>query len=105
MKRALFVPAAAAVAAASAVLLSPIHANGVTGNAVRPHYEDYGWFAYAPTPEHPTTDDLRAGGVRVPQDVVAARRHLAAGIAAAGIVVTGAGVGVRRRRGKLKGGR
>lgn len=91
--------------AAVAVLLWPIHANGVTGNAVRPHYEDYGWFAYAPTPEHPTTDDLRAGGVRVPQDVVAARRHLAAGIAAAGVVVTGAGVGVRRRRGKLKAGR
>jgi hypothetical protein len=94
-RRLALLPAALAVAAA-AVLLWPLDANGVTGNALRPDYRHFGWFAYAPIPEHPTTDDLRDAGVRVPQDVVDDRRHLAAALGATGLALACGGLVVRR---------
>lgn len=98
MKRIALLLAALALAAAGAVLLWPLHATGVSGNALRPSYSDFGWFAYAPMPEHPTTDDLRAGGVRVPQDVVSERRRIALGLGVVGLVLAGAGAGASGRR-------
>jgi hypothetical protein len=97
-RRLALLPAALAVAAAAAVLLWPLDASGVTGNAVRPDYRDFGWFAYAPIPDHPTTDDLRDAGVRVPQDVVDDRRRLATALAATGLALACGGLAVRRTR-------
>ena len=98
MKRWLWVPGAALVVAALAALLWPLRADGLRGNALRPTYGDFGWFAYAPVPDHPTTDDLRAAGVRVPQDAVARQREVAAALAAGGaVLLLGAAVVLRRR--------
>ena len=51
--------------------LWPMHANGVHGSAFRPKYVEFGWEGYQPFPTHPTLSQLRATGVRIPQDVVA----------------------------------
>jgi hypothetical protein len=91
-----WLPGAAVVVAAAALLLWPLHEEGVTGNALRPSYGDFGWFAYAPVPEHPTTGDLRTAGVRVPQDAVARRREVAAGLAVGGVVLLLGGALLRR---------
>jgi hypothetical protein len=78
----------AILAAAVVLALWPMHGNGLGGNAARPRYSAFGWYAYGPLPVHPTLADLRHAGVTIPQDVVAARRLLVASIATAGVVVT-----------------
>jgi len=100
--------ALAGVVAGLVIALWPLHANGVTGNALVPRYHDFGWYAYQPMPEHVTVAELRRAGVRVPQDVVEQRRRLAASLAAAGLILglavrlrsawTGDGGATRRRR-------
>jgi hypothetical protein len=47
------------LAAAAAVLLWPLDANGVSGNALRPRYTDFGFTTYAPLSLHPTHAELR----------------------------------------------
>lgn len=77
----------AAIVVALGLMVAPIRADGVSGNAIAPRYTDFGWFAYEPLPDHPTSDDLRSAGVRVPQDAVAERRRESAAIAAAGLAL------------------
>ena len=93
-------PALAAVGllvAGVAVALWPLHAQGVTGNAVRPHYHSFGWYAYTPLTTTVTIADLRGAGVRVPQDDVDGRRRVAGALAAGGLIV-GAGAVIARAR-------
>jgi hypothetical protein len=75
------------IAVAVAVVVWPLHANGVTGMALRPHYHDFGFTSPDQLPLHLTKADLRRAGVRLPEDVVAHRRHLAELLAAIGLVV------------------
>lgn len=77
----------AAIVVALGLMVAPIRADGVSGNAIAPRYTDFGWFAYEPLPDHPTSDDLRSAGVRVPQDAVAERRRESAAIAAVGMAL------------------
>jgi hypothetical protein len=78
--------------------LLPLHASGVSGNALSPVYSDFGWSTYQPMPEHPTLDDFRRAGIEVPQDVVSDRRRLAGALAAVGAVLVLAGWSRRRLR-------
>ncbi|HET7303538.1 MAG TPA: hypothetical protein VFJ12_03175 [Segeticoccus sp.] len=98
VRRALVGLGALAVLAAGVLLLVPLRADGVSGNAISPRYSDFGWFSYEPLPEHATIADLRAAGVRAPQDAVADRRREAAVTAAAGATLLGTGVLLHRRR-------
>jgi hypothetical protein len=94
-----FAPGLAAVAAAATVLVWPLDANGLSGNALRPQYSDFGWFAYGPLPDNPSTADLRRAGVAVPQDVVTHRRQVSAGVGLVGLALMGGSlVRLRRRR-------
>jgi len=77
----------ALLAAAVAVMLWPLHANGVSGNAFQPHYSDFGRYSYVSLPAHPTHADFVRAGITVPQDVVRDRRLLAAAVAGAGLVL------------------
>ena len=93
---------ASAVVAAAFVALWPLHAAGVSGNALAPRYHAFAWETFAPLPAHPTFAELRRAGVRIPQDVVANRRRAAAVVLVAGLAVTLAlgaagGVAVGRR--------
>ena len=72
--------------AAAVLMLWPLHANGVHGNALQPHYSGFGWYAYTSLPAQPTHADFVRAGITVPQDVVHDRRILAAAVAAAGAV-------------------
>lgn len=79
--------------AAVAVLLWPLHGNGVSGSALMPRYSHYiGLTAFGPLPDHPTAADLRRAGVRLPQDVVAHRQHIGFGVlvGAVGVGAVGA---------------
>jgi hypothetical protein len=76
--------------------LWPLNGNGVSGNAIRPHYGDFGSEAYGPLPANPTLADLRAAGVRVPQDNVSEHRKYAAGVVALGLVLVVGGQAWRR---------
>lgn len=81
--------------AAGVLLLWPLHADGVHGSALRPHYRaELGFTASRPVPPNPTFDDLRRAGVRLPQDVVWHRRHVALGLAVAGLVLVATGATV-----------
>ncbi|HET7304298.1 MAG TPA: hypothetical protein VFJ12_07080 [Segeticoccus sp.] len=97
-RRVLVAAGAVAVVAAAVLLLAPIGADGVSGNAISPLYHDFGWFAYAPLPEHATFDQLRAAGVRVPQDAVATRRREAAAAALVGVALLSAPLVLGRLR-------
>ena len=91
-----------ALAAAVVVLLWPLHADGVSGNALSPHYHGFGWYSYQPLPtDRPLTlADLRHAGVRVPQDVVERRRRIAAvELSAVLVAVVGRALIYPRRRG------
>ena len=81
----------AGVVVAGVVVLWPLHANGVSGSALRPHYTGFGWTTYAALPDHPTASDFRRAGVRLPQDVVEHRRHMAELVAALGVLAIGGG--------------
>lgn len=88
-----------ALVGAVVLMLVPVRADGVSGNAIAPRYSSFGWFSYRPVPQDATIADLRRAGVRVPQDAVADRRSQAAATAVGGVVSLGAGlVLVRRRR-------
>jgi len=72
---------------AVAVVLWPLHANGVRGSALAPRYHGFyvGVADFAPLPAHPTKSYLRRHGVRLPEDVVADRRRAAAVVLVAGL--------------------
>lgn len=98
-----FAAALLTAAAAIAILLWPLHANGVTGSALMPHYSEYfGFTTFKPLPDPATNDDLRRAGVRLPIDVVWHRRHIAIGLLSGAAALGAAGVTVlvvgRRRR-------
>ena len=80
-----------AILAALGVAAWPLHARGVTGNALSPHYHSYyvGISSYDPIPAHVSLSYLRHHGVRVPQDVVADRRRAAAAVLVFGLVLAG----------------
>ena len=75
------------LATAAALMLWPLHADGVRGNAFRPRYTSFGVEAYAPLPTHPTHADFVRLGITPPHDVVHDRRVLSAGIAGGGAVL------------------
>lgn len=85
------------LAASAALMLWPLDEPGVSGNALRPEYRDFGWFSYQPLPEHPSVEDFHRAGITLPQDYVAERRRIAAVVAAMGIVVLTTAVVSRRR--------
>lgn len=89
--------ALALVAAAVAVALWPLHADGVTGNALVPRYGDFGWYSYEPVTAPMTMAQLRRAGVRVPQDAVDKRRRIAAGLVAAAAIAGVASLRAGRR--------
>jgi hypothetical protein len=74
-----------AVAVGVVLFLWPLHGSGLSGNALRPHYGEFGWTTYVLMPAHPTLDDLRHAGITVPQDIVKARRRTAGIVTAAGL--------------------
>jgi hypothetical protein len=88
----------ALIVAAAVLMLWPLHANGVSGNAIRPHVHDFGWYSYIALPAHPTHADFVRAGVTPPQDVVHDRRWLAAEVAGAGAILGVLSVAVMRRR-------
>lgn len=98
VRRVLLATGLATTATALALLIAPIRAEGVSGNAIAPRYGPFGAFAYKPLPEHPTVNDLHSLGVRVPQDAVAERRRQAAAIAAGGLTLLLAALLTRPRR-------
>jgi len=79
------------------VMLWPIHGEGVTGTAVKPHYSDFGAFSYQPLPATATVRDLRRAGVSVPHDLVRRRRRAAAAVGILGASLC-AGAAARRVR-------
>ena len=93
-----------AVAAAVAILLWPLHANGVAGTALLPKYSEYLAFTTdKPLPDRTTNDDLRRAGVRLPIDVVWHRRHIAIALLGGGVALGAIGATVfivGRRRGQ-----
>jgi hypothetical protein len=95
----------AGVVIAGVVLLWPLHANGVSGSALRPHYRSFGFALVTggPLPRHVTVAYLRSAGVRLPQDVVDHRREIAYALVGTGLVVAVGGavtwlIGRRERR-------
>jgi len=88
----------ALLVAAAVLMLWPLHANGVSGNALRPHYSGFGWYSYVSLPPHPTHADFVRAGITVPQDVVHDRRVLSAAIGAGGAVLLLVAGVVRPRR-------
>jgi hypothetical protein len=86
------------LAAGAAALLAPLHANGVSGNALRPHYSDFGWFADTLVTANPTRSDLEAAGVVFPQQRVADRRHAAEGLGGLAVLTLSGGLLARRTR-------
>lgn len=80
------------------MLLWPLHENGVSGNALRPHYGDYGWFTYSNTLSTSGSEgQLVISNVDMPRDVVADRRHAAAGFGVLGLLLVAVGVVSGRR--------
>jgi hypothetical protein len=92
-------PGVMVVTGAAVLLLWPLHANGLSGTAARPHYSAFGWAGYAPLPTHPTPAVLREAGVTLPSDVVVTRRRQAAAVGGAGLALAAAGVVAARRPG------
>lgn len=90
-------PGLAALAGAIVLLLWPLNTEGASGNAIRPHYRDFGWFSYAPLPANPSRADLGRAGVVFPDDEVAERRRGAAVLAGLGVVGLAAGVSLRQK--------
>jgi len=81
-------------------LFWPLDEPGVAGNALTPHYREFGWASYSPLPDHPSLDDFRHAGIPVPQDAVR-RRQVEAG-ASVGVGVVGLGFWwVNRRRHRI----
>jgi hypothetical protein len=92
-----------AIIAAVVLALAPLGHQGVSGSAIHPRYQGFGWFSYAPMPEHATVSELRAAGVQVPAYVdssrhaVTERRWLVGVLAGVGVVLVATGLMVRRR--------
>ena len=79
----------------------PLHANGVSGSAVRPHYAGtfyFGFYASASMPDNPTTADLRRAGVRFPVDVVRDRRQVMYDVLGGAVLVAVGGAAVLTAR-------
>ncbi|MCW2497964.1 hypothetical protein [Jatrophihabitans sp.] len=89
------------VAVGLTVLLWPLHANGVSGSALLPHYaKELGFQTSYALPLHPTLGELRLAGVRLPGDVVAHRRRLGELVGGIGLalVVVSSVFAARHRR-------
>jgi hypothetical protein len=93
-----FAAAVVVLIAAAVLLLGPIHATGVRGTALRPHYVPFGIYSYAPLSgwvDEKTA--LAAAGITAPSVAVHRRLEAAAGAAALAALIGGALL-VRRRR-------
>ena len=81
-------------------MLWPLHATGVTGNALRPTYVAYHWATYtsSPLPSHLNRAQMRAAGIPVASDAVRTRRHVSEvlGVVGAGLIL--GSIASRRRR-------
>jgi hypothetical protein len=102
LRRGLLGLGALAVVAAVVLALAPLRHQGVSGNAVRPAYEQFGWYAYSPMPPHATVSELRAAGVQLSyapgsRHAVTQRRWTAGGLGGVGILLIAGGLLVQRR--------
>ncbi|HTC69035.1 MAG TPA: hypothetical protein VK662_05645, partial [Acidothermaceae bacterium] len=82
------------------VLLGPIHATGVRGAAVRPHFVPFnvGFYSYVPLAGSAgTTTALAQAGITAPHVAVERRRESAAAAASLAVLIGGVLL-VRRRR-------
>jgi hypothetical protein len=86
---------------AAAVLLWPLHAEGVSGRAIAPHYLDVRIPVTTPIGTDVTTAYLRDAGYQLPQDLVWHRRHVAELLAASGVLAFGLGATASRRRRRI----
>ena len=77
----------AALITAGVLMLWPIHANGVSGNAMQPHYRQFSLEADQPLPAHPTRADFVRLGLTWPHDIVNDRRAWAAITAGSGFAL------------------
>ena len=91
----------AGIVAAVVIGFWPLHANGVSGSALRPHYGGMfyvGFYASGPLPDDPTPADLRRAGVRLPVDVVHDRRQIMYDVLGGAVLVTVGGAAVLTAR-------
>jgi hypothetical protein len=94
---------ALAVVAAVVLVFLPLHHGGVSGNALRPAYTEFGWFASSPLPARATVSELRAAGAHIsgPTDssrhAVRQRRWTAGVVGGVGILLITGAFFVRRR--------
>jgi hypothetical protein len=82
------------------LLLGPIHATGVRGTALRPHYVSFyvGFYSYAPLAGSAGTKAaLAQAGITAPSVAVRRRREAAAGAAAVAALIGGVLVARNRR--------
>jgi hypothetical protein len=85
-----FAAAAVLLMAAAVSLLGPIHATGVRGTALRPHYVPFGIYSYVSTAgwvDEKTA--LAQAGIRAPDVAVHRRLEAAAGAAAVAALIGG----------------
>jgi hypothetical protein len=89
-----------AILSAAVMVVWPLHANGVSGSALVPHYKDFGFQSYVSLPRYASLADLRRAGLPLPQDAVAHRRDLVYWVLGCGIALAAAGsvMAVRGRR-------
>jgi hypothetical protein len=84
----------------AALLLGPIHATGVRGTALQPHYVPFyvGFYSYAPLAGSADAKAvLKQAGITAPSVAVRRRRETAAAAIACAVVVGGVVV-IRARR-------
>jgi hypothetical protein len=82
------------------LLLGPIHATGVRGTALRPHYVSFyvGFYSFAPLAGSADTKAVLAqAGITAPSVAVRRRREAAAGAATVAAVIGGVLVARTRR--------
>lgn len=88
----------ALVAVAVAMMLWPLHGNGLGGNALRPNYLSGGWVAYAPLQDGEVgTEQLRAILRAESEPIVDERRRQAGSVAGVGALLGVLGAASVRR--------
>lgn len=91
------------VLAAVVLALLPLHHEGVSGNAIRPRYREFGWFAYGPISEHATAGQHSSAATSAPtyaagsRHAVTHRREVVGVLGGAGVVLVAGGLLARRR--------
>lgn len=95
--RALVVADALLLVGAAALMLWPLHGNGLGGNAIRPDDAAVGWTSYTP-PENLSSTEVAALIHAHSEPPVERRRQQAGSVAALGALLTVLGVAVTRRR-------